>query len=108
ERSDVLVMSDGYGETLAERDRTADLARTMWSLVLGLHRAGLVHSEISLQAFSVDHDGDVAFNDLRSAYITDSTTGRLLDKVNVLALTAMGLSVDESVSIAQEFLSTDE
>ena len=108
ERSDVLVVSDGYGETLVDRDMTADLARKMWSLVLGLHRAGLVHSEISVQAFSVNDDGDIAFNDLRSAFITDSTTGRLLDKVNVLALTAMGLSVDESVAIAQEILTNDE
>ena len=108
DRSDVLLVSDGYGETLADRDMTADLARKMWALVTGLHRAGLVHSEISLHAISVDRDGDIAFNDLRSAYISDSTTGRVLDKVNVLALTAKGLSVDESVSIAQESLSTDE
>ncbi|MEL0148515.1 MAG: hypothetical protein VW937_08755, partial [Actinomycetota bacterium] len=108
DRSDVLLVSDGYGETLADRDMTADLARKMWALVVGLHRAGLVHSEISLQAISVDRDGDIAFNDLRSAYISDSTTGHILDKVNVLALTAMGLSVDEAVSIAQDFLSPDE
>ncbi len=108
DRSDVLLVSDGYGETLADRDMTADLARKMWALVMGLHRAGLVHSEISLHAISVDRDCDIAFNDLRSAYISDSTTGRVLDKVNVLALTAKGLSVDESVSIAQESLSTDE
>ena len=108
ERSDVLLVSQSYGETLAERDMTAELARELWMLVVGLHQAGLVHSEISPQAISVDQDGNVAFNDLRSAYITDSTTGRVLDLVNVLALTAVGLSVDESVAIAQEFLSNDE
>lgn len=108
DRSDVLLVSEGYGETLADRGMTANLAREMWTLMVGLHRAGLVHSEMSLQAISVERDGNIAFNDLRSAYITDSTTGRVLDKVNVLALSAMSLSIDESVAIAQEFLSNDE
>jgi len=80
----------------------------MWRLINALHKAGIVHSEISRQAISISNNGELAFNDLRSAYISEANSGRILDNVNVLALTAASVSVDTAISIAREFLSDDQ
>ena len=108
DRNDVLVVSDGYGETLTDISITTDVAREMWRLINALHEAGIVHSEISRRAISISNNGELAFNDLRSAYISEANSGRILDNVNVLALTAASVSVDTAISIAREFLSDDQ
>ncbi|NLV54832.1 MAG: flippase-like domain-containing protein [Acidimicrobiales bacterium] len=80
---------------------------SLWQEVARLHRAGIVHGRLDLDALARRPDGRFAFADLAAASVTGTARDREIDRAQVLVVAVLLVGVDDAVGAARAHLGAD-
>jgi uncharacterized membrane protein YbhN (UPF0104 family) len=85
----IVVRPDGIPLTVDAPPLTRAQVESLWSDLLELHGAGVVHHRIDIDRLAVRDDGTLGFADLSSASVRSSVDDEFVDHSQLLALTAL-------------------
>jgi uncharacterized membrane protein YbhN (UPF0104 family) len=104
---DALLAVERLGTPLRQAGLPPDgLPEAMWSSLDALHRSGITHGRIELDRLYV-HDGAVLFADLAAGATDTSPDTLLLDRAQLLAVSAVHAGTDTAVAAALAALGTE-
>jgi uncharacterized membrane protein YbhN (UPF0104 family) len=109
ENGDALIVVRPAGTPLALDAPSLTTAQvgSLWVELGRLHAAGLSHQRIDLDRVSLPDDRTTAFSDLSSASVRADPLDEVIDRVQLLALTALAAGRDTAIEEARSKLGDD-
>jgi uncharacterized membrane protein YbhN (UPF0104 family) len=92
----IVVRPDGAPLTADTPPLSPAHVEALWSDLLALHRAGVVHHRIDLDRLAVRDDGTIGFADLSSAAVRSSIDDEIVDHAQLVALTTLLAGAERS------------
>ncbi len=102
--NDALIVLREVGASLVDADRPEVAPDALWEVVTQLHRAGLVHGELSEESFAATADGRVLLAELAPVGLAVSDDQRRIDLAQTLVTTAVLSGVEVAVDAARSHL----
>ncbi|MEA2001591.1 MAG: lysylphosphatidylglycerol synthase transmembrane domain-containing protein [Actinomycetota bacterium] len=94
-----LLVTTRRGESLQHQELTMEVLTAVWRQVDLLHRAGIAHGALTLNAVTID-DGRPVLGDLTAASLSATDIRKSLDVVSLLFSTAVVVGGEDAVAAA--------
>ena len=103
----IVVRARGAPLTAEGAGVTSETIDAVWDTVLALGAAGLAHGDLHAGAFRVDR-GQVLIDSMARASVATDQDRRNIDLAQLLTLSALALSTDEALAVADRRLGSED